>query len=203
MTYQRKLWTSTEPIEILDSDDDLQIFGYSSVIDLTQDDLILPQAPPILQQPATKNKDCSTSSAADPSSHSRQLLELASREFSFVEGQKRHPPVKNETKASTLLVSPPGQVLQTGDDGFIEGRQQLMPEDDADSELSDVMDGSTQCRPRRVRTRKSRILDETHFDIPTSSSTVVRVSFPELADLWAERNHHHHGKIIQGIWIRG
>lgn len=201
MAHRRKLGNFAEPIEILDSGDDSQTFGYSSLIDLTQGDQILPLTPPILQQPATKNKYSSTSSAVDTCSHTRQPLELPSRQFSFAEGQNTRPLVENETETWTSLVSLPGRVLQTDNDGFIGDRPQVMSEDDADGGLSDIMRRSAHRRFRRTHEPNSRTFDHSRRAIPTSSSTVVRGPSSQLTDSEAERNHH--GKIRQGIWIQG
>lgn len=201
MAHRRKLGTSIEPIEILDSDDDLRTFGYSSVIDLTQDDLVLSHAPEILQQLATQKKVSPASSAVDPHSPSRQPLVLASRQCSFVEGQNTPPKVENEAKTSTPLISPPGQVLHTDNEGLIGECKQLMSGGDADSGLSDAMDRLTRRRLRRVRERSSRTLETGHPVIPMSSSTLVKESSPEVADSLVQRTHH--GKIRQWICVQG
>jgi hypothetical protein len=201
MPHRRKLGTSIEPIEILDSDDDSQTSGYSSVIDLTQDDPVRSQTPEILQQLATQKKVSQASPAVDPHSPSRQSLGLASLQCSLVEGQNTSPNVENETKTSTPLISPPGQVLHTDNEGLIGECQQLMSEVDADSELSDVMDRPTRRRLRRIRERSSRTLETGHPVIPISSSTLVKESSPEVADSLVQRTHH--GKIRQWICVQG
>lgn len=189
MAHRHRLGTSSEPIEILDSDDETQTLRGSSFIDLTQDTLILHQASPILQQIATKYKDFPTSSAVDARSHSRQPSELASQQFSFAEGQNTTPAFKNEAKISAPHISSPSQVLHTDNGDLIGEPQQFISDDDADSELSDVMDRSTRRRLRRVQERSSLILEDTGPVIP-KSSTVVRDSSPELAVSEARRTHH-------------
>jgi hypothetical protein len=201
MAHRRKLGTSIEPIEILDSDDDPQTFGYSSVIDLTQDDLALSQTPEILQQLATQKKVSPASSALDPHSPSRRPLGLASRQCSFMEGQNTSPNVESEAKTSIPLISLPVQVLHTENEGLIGECQQLMSEGDADSELSDVMDRPRRRRLRRARERSSRILEAGHPVIPMSSSTLVKESSPKVADSLVQRTHY--GKIRQWICVQG
>jgi hypothetical protein len=189
MAPRHKPGTSEEPIEILDSDDETQTLRDLSFIDLTQDDVILYQTSPILQQPATINKDFPTSSAINTSSHSRQPSELASRQFSFAEGQTTILTFENEAKTSAPPITPPSQVLLTGNEDLIGELQQLMSEGDADSELSDVMDRSTRRRLRRVQELSSRTLQETGPVIPKSSA-VARGSSPEVAVSETRRTNH-------------
>jgi hypothetical protein len=88
-------------------------------------------------------------------------------------------------------------VLHTDDDDLRGEYQQLILEDDTDSEPSDVMDMSTRHRLRRVHERRSRTSDDTRFNIPTSSSTTLRKPSPELANARGQRTHG--GKIRR--WI--
>jgi hypothetical protein len=189
MAHRHQLGRSSEPIEILDTGDETQTLRGSSFIDLTQDDLILYQTPPVLQRPANKDKDIPTSSAVDPRSHSRQPLELASRQFLFANGQNTNLTFKNEAKTSASLISTPSQVLHTDNEEPIRKPQQHMSEDDTDSEPSGVMDRPTRRRPRRVQERNSQTLGDTG-PITLMTSPVVRELPTGLAASQSRRTHY-------------
>lgn len=191
MAYHHRLGTSNQPIEILDSDEESHTLGFSSFIDLTQDDLVLPQTPPILQQSAIQKKD----SLIDAQYHSHQPSELVSQQYLSVEGQIAPRTLKNEAKTFS---SPTVQRLHPARDDLIEQSRQLISEDDADSEPSDIMD-----RPirHRLKRQRERISDKTRFSLPTSTDTTVRaLSFgPANADA----QEAHDGEIRRWIRVQG
>ena len=199
MAHQHKLGSSSEPIEILDTDDETQTLRGSSFIDLTQDDFILHQTPPVLQRPADKDKDVLASSAVNPRSYDRQPLELPSRQFSFTGSQNTNHTFKNRVKTSASLKSTPSQVLHSDNEDLIGERQKYMSEGDTDGEPSDVMDRSTRLYPMHVQERNPETQDDTGPMILTTS-TVARELSLGLAAPQSRRTHH--GKFRKWIWFK-
>jgi len=195
MACRPKLGTSSQPIEILDSDEESHTLGFSPFINLTEDDLILPQNSPILQLPATRSKNFS---AVDPHFHSRQPPELVSQQYLSVKGQIAPPNFKNEAKASAPSGSPTLQSLYPPRDVLIRQPQQLISENDAYSEHSDIMDRSIR---RHLRRKRERTSDETSSSLPTNRNTTLRLPSFELANAQALRSHD--GEIRGCIQVQG
>jgi hypothetical protein len=195
MACRPQLGTSNQPIEILDSDEESHTLGFSSFIDLTEDDLILPQNSPILQLPAIRSK---TFSAVDPHFHNRQPPELVSQQYLSVKGQIVPPNFKNEVKTSASSGSPTLQSLYPPRDVLIGQPQRLISENDAYSEHSDIMDRSIR---RHLRRKRERTWDETSSSIPTNRNTTLRLPSFELTNAQAQGSHD--GEITRCIQVQG
>jgi hypothetical protein len=195
MAYRPKLGTSNQPIEILDSDEESHKLGFSSFIDLTEDDVILHQNSPILQPPATRSKNFS---AVDPHFHSRQPPKPLSQQYLSVKGQISPPNFKNEAKTSAPSGSPTLQSLYPPRDVLIGQPQHLISENDACSEHSDIMDRSARHHLRRKRERTS---DETSSSLPTNRNTTIILPPFELANAQAQGSHG--GEIEGCIQVQG
>jgi hypothetical protein len=195
MAYRPQLGTSSQPIEILDSDEESHTLGFSSFIDLTEDDLILPRNSPILQLPATRSKNFS---AVDPHFHSRQPLELVSLQYLSVRGQIAPPNFENEAKISVPSSSPTFQSLYPPRDVSIGQPQQFISENDAASEHSDIMDRSIQ---RHLRRKRERTSDETSSSLPINRNITLRLPSFERANAQAQGSHD--GEIRGCIQVQG
>jgi hypothetical protein len=190
-----KLGTFNKPIEIMDSDEESHTLGHSSFIDLTEDDLILPQNSPILQLPVIRSKDFSP---VDSHFHSRQPPELVLQPYLSVKGQIAPPNFKNEVKTSAPSGSLTFKSLYPPKDVLIGQPQQLISENSADSEHSDIMDKPTRRHLRRERERTS---DETYSSLPTNRNTTFKPPSIEPANAQAQRAHD--GEIRGCIQLQG